>query len=176
MRPVVTDRVAWSVGLFVYLSVCHSSEPCICKNGWTDQDALSVVGSASDGPKESRVRRGSNVPWLRIRMGPRNRVLGGAQITPCEWTFFREMTCRGYARRHSAVSCAKMAEPIDMLFGLWTRVSPRKHAFGGVHSAHWRHLTNTSVPSMCGGDAAFLSNYFDHLFYLLYATYRISLY
>jgi len=24
MRPIVTDRVAWSVGL----SVCHTSEPC----------------------------------------------------------------------------------------------------------------------------------------------------
>ena len=28
MRPIVTDRVAWSVGLSVCLSVCHSSEPC----------------------------------------------------------------------------------------------------------------------------------------------------
>jgi len=30
--------------------------------------------------------------------------------------------------------------------------------------AHWRNLTNTIEPSMCGGDAVFLSNYFDHLF------------
>jgi len=29
--------------------------------------------------------------------------------------------------------------------------------------AHWRHLANTFELSMCGGDAAFLSNYFDHL-------------
>ena len=36
-------------------SVCHTSEPC--KNSWTDQDAIWVVGS--DGPKESRVRWGS---------------------------------------------------------------------------------------------------------------------
>ena len=28
--------------------------------------------------------------------------------------------------------------------------------------AHWRHLANTSEPSMCGGDAV-LSNYFEHL-------------
>jgi len=27
--------------------------------------------------------------------------------------------------------------------------------------AHLRHLANTIKPSMCGGDAAFLSDYFD---------------
>ena len=31
-------------------------------------------------------------------------------------------------------------------------------------SADWRHLTNRIETFMCGGDAAFLSNYFDHLF------------
>jgi len=33
----------------------------------------------------------------------------------------------------SGVSCAKMAEPIAMLFGVWTRVDARKHELGGVH-------------------------------------------
>ena len=28
--------------------------------------------------------------------------------------------CRQFARRHPAVSCAEMAEPIDLPFGLWT--------------------------------------------------------
>jgi len=37
--PIVTDGVAWSVGL----SVCHDREPC--KNGWTDQDAVWDVDS-----------------------------------------------------------------------------------------------------------------------------------
>jgi len=31
--------------------------------------------------------------------------------------------------------------------------------------AHWRNLANTIEPSMCGGDAAIVPNYFDHLFY-----------
>ena len=35
MRPIVTDRVAWSV--------CHTSEPC--KNGWTDRDAIWIGDS-----------------------------------------------------------------------------------------------------------------------------------
>jgi len=51
MRPIVTDRVAWSVGL----SVCDTSEPC--KNGCADRDVVWVVGSS--GPKESCVRWGS---------------------------------------------------------------------------------------------------------------------
>ena len=31
-------------------------------------------------------------------------------------------------------------------------------------SAHWHNLANTIEAPMCCGDAAFLSNYFDHLF------------
>jgi len=89
MRPIVTDRVAWSVRLSVRLSVCHTSEPC--KNCWTvetDSDAVRVAGS--DGPKEACITWG----------------------------------------------------------------------------AHWRHLANTTEPSMCGGDAVFLSDYSDQLFFL----------
>jgi len=54
MRPVVTDRVAWSVGRSVcLLSVCHDHEPC--KNCWTDRDAIGM--------------------WTRV--GPRKIVLDG---------------------------------------------------------------------------------------------------
>jgi len=41
-----------------------------------------------------------------------------------------------------------------MSFGMWSIIR---------WGAHWRNLANTIEPSMCGGDAAFLSNYFDHL-------------
>jgi len=37
------DRGAWSVGLSVRLSICHTSEPC--KNGCTDRDAVWVENS-----------------------------------------------------------------------------------------------------------------------------------
>ena len=60
------------------------------------------------------------------------------------------------------MSCAKTAEPIEIPFGLWTWVVPRKHLLDG--DAHWCLLSNTIESSMCGGDAAFLLNYFDHLF------------
>ena len=59
------------------------------------------------------------------------------------------------------MSCAKTAEPIEMPFGIWTRVNPRKHVLDG--SAIWCDLANTIEASMCGGDAALLSDYFDHL-------------
>jgi len=41
MQPIVTDQVAWSVGLSL-------SEPC--KNGWSNQDAVCIEDSG--GPKE----------------------------------------------------------------------------------------------------------------------------
>jgi len=44
-----------------------------------------------------------------------------------------------------------------MAFGLWTRV-------------------NTIEPSMFGGDAAFLSNYFDHLFTFARHTFSNNFY
>jgi len=34
---------------------------------------------------------------------------------------------------------------------------------GDLDGIIWCNLANTIEPSMCGGDAAFLSNYFDHL-------------
>ena len=56
--------------------------------------------------------------------------------------------------RPSAVSCVNTAEPIEMPFGLWTPVGRRKHVLDG--GAYWRHLANTTEPSVCGGDTAFL--------------------
>jgi len=69
---------------------------------------------------------------------------------------------RQSTQRHSAVSCAKMAELIDLLFGLLTRVSRMKHKFNHIcqvapmcpHGrAHWCHLANTTEPSVCCGSA-----------------------
>jgi len=62
------------------------------------------------------------------------------------------------------VSCAKTAEPIEMPFGVWTRVGPRKHAIGG--RAHRRYLANIIVPLMCGGDAAFFDKLLWPLVYI----------
>jgi len=54
MRPILTDRVAWSVGL----SICHISEAC--KNGWSDRDAVWIKDSS--GPNEPYVLHGVQIP------------------------------------------------------------------------------------------------------------------
>jgi len=59
------------------------------------------------------------------------------------------------------VSCAKTAEPIEMPFDVWIPVI--------TWGSHWRNLAHTIEPSMFGGDAAFLSNYFNHLLNLVMA-------
>jgi len=60
------------------------------------------------------------------------------------------------------VSCAEIAELMDLPFGLWTWVGQRKHNFNPIRQvapvcphgrAHWRHLANTIELSVCGGDA-----------------------
>jgi len=62
------------------------------------------------------------------------------------------------------VSCAKTAEPVEMSFVICTRMGQRNHQKACIKwGAHWRHMANTIEPSMCDGNAAFLSNYFDHL-------------
>ena len=54
----------------------------------------------------------------------------------------------------------KTAEPIEMLFGMWIRVGPRKRAFDGVHiGATWR----IRLSGPCGALMQPLSNYFDQL-------------
>ena len=59
------------------------------------------------------------------------------------------------------MSCARTAKPIDLPFGLWTRVCQRKHKFNCIcqvapmcphGKAHWHHLANTIQPSICGSD------------------------
>jgi len=74
--------------------------------------------------------------------------------------------------RDSAVSCAKTAEPIDMPFRMWTRLSPRKHVFDG--GAHWRHVVNTTEIGLNHPYAAAIRPYIkmvDHLFFCaIYST------
>jgi len=59
------------------------------------------------------------------------------------------------------IPAKQTAEPIEMPFGLSTRVGSRKHVLDG------RNLANTIKLSMCCGYAALLSNFYDHLLLLL---------
>jgi len=51
------------------------------------------------------------------------------------------------------MSCAKIAEPIEMPFGIWTQVGTRKPALGGVCTGTiWRVTLN--CPCAVGRDTA----------------------
>jgi len=65
--------------------------------------------------------------------GPKEACIRWGPDTPCEGAIISGKDMPGHARRHSGVSCAKMAEPIDMQFGLCTRVGRRKHRFERIH-------------------------------------------
>ena len=72
---------------------------------------------------------------LWARMGPWTRMescIRWVQITSCEDTIFRETNMPWQALRLSAVSCAKMAEPIDLPLELWTWAGRRKHKFNRI--------------------------------------------
>jgi len=59
----------------------------------------------------------------------------------------------------SVVGLSKTAEPIEAPLGCGRLVHGVLDA-----GASWRHLANTAKPSTRGGDAAFLSSFFDHTF------------
>jgi len=51
------------------------------------------------------------------------------------------------------MSCAKTAEPMEMLFGIWIWVDSGKQVLD--RGAHWRNLASAIEPFVCGSDAAF---------------------
>jgi len=79
-----------------------------CRNGLTDRGAICFVDLG--GPKEA---------YIRWRSDP--RVIGKSDRT----------------LGLPATSCAEMAEPIEMPFGLWTWVGPRKDV-GCTPSTIWQ--------------------------------------
>jgi len=108
MRPIVTDRVTWSVGLSVGLSVTLVSP---AKNGCTNRAAVWVADLG--GPGEPCVRWGPDPPWESFWR---------------EWASYCKVGLYG----HSTVVCAKTAEPTGMPFGLWARMGRRNHVLDGV--------------------------------------------
>jgi len=76
---------------------------------------------------------------------PKEACIRGGPDCPCERAIIRGKDMLGHARQHCATSCAEMAEPIDLLFGLWTWVGRRKLKFSCIEL------------SVCGGDAALVS-------------------
>jgi len=72
---------------------------------------------------------------LWARMGRRNHVLDAGRVQIPLWegsNFEVEKAAHYNVYRRSVVSCAKMAEPIKMPFGLRIRAGPRNHVLDGV--------------------------------------------
>jgi len=103
MRPILTDRVAWSVGLSITLvSPAKTAAPIQLPFG------------------------------LRIWVGPGNHVLDGGPDPPMGRGKFLGENGRPIVKyRDTTVVCAKTAEPIGIPFGLWGGMGRRNHMLDG---------------------------------------------
>jgi len=72
-------------------------------------------------------------------------VLDVGPDPPCEAAIIRRKDMLGHARRHCAVKCEKMAELIDLPFGLWTLVGRRKHCTCSIVFAMLRQCARCKV-------------------------------
>jgi len=111
MRPIVADRVGWYVGL-----------------------SVTVVSSA----KTAEPIKMPFALWTRLAHKERKPVLVGGPDPRATGQFLVEMTCTAVSD-DTAVSCAKITEPIEMSFGLGL-VDQRKHMLH--RRAHWHNLSN----------------------------------
>ena len=125
----------------------------LCKNGWTNRDAI----------------------WVEDLGRPKEACIWWCWIHHAKGQLLGKGTCPGM-RRHFAVSCAKIAELIDLPFGLGTQVSRRKHKFNCIcqvapmclhGSAHWRLPANYGWTAHLCRRCSLMSNYFDHFLMLL---------
>jgi len=97
--------------------------------------------------------------WTRVR--PRNHVIR-SRSRHWKGHFWREGAARCNVSGLSAVSSAKVAELIEMPFGIWTRVGPGKqHSQMGCTLAPSGEYDRTVHGCW---RCELLSNYFDHLF------------
>ena len=108
-----SHRVAWSVGLSVALSVCHSSDPA----KMAETIKLPFGFSTRADPMTHVL--------LEVRVPTREAaILSGKQANHCK------------VLGHSAVICANTAEPIEVPFGLWAGMGPRHRVLHGVEIPH----------------------------------------
>ena len=86
----------------------------------------------------------------------------GSRSPICEGAILGERGAHCKVQRLSTMSCAKTAEPTDLLCGLWTQVGRKKHMFNRIcqvapmcpHGrSHWCHLANTIELSICSNVA-----------------------
>jgi len=117
--------------------------------------------------------------WLWARVGSKNLVWG--PDSPCEGTIFRGKNMPGYARRHYAMSCAKIDNRSRCLLHCGLKWAEGSMCYMG---AHWHNVANTTETSVCRSNAVLCqitvtscywlkllnSIYYAHLFVLWTVT------
>jgi len=127
MRPVVTDRVAWSVGLSVCLS-CLS------------------VGLSVTLVSPAKTAEPIEMPFgLWTLVGPRNHVLDGGPDPPMGRGNFEGERCPLVKNRDTVVPCANTAEPIETPFGLLAQMGRRNHVLDGDPAVLRDVATTTNI-------------------------------
>jgi len=103
---------------------------CVCLSMRISSKPLSSIAFGT----HTKTAEPIEMPFrMMSRVDPRYRVLDGDPIQEGERAIFGEnVTAHRKAMGHSMVSCAKTAEPIEMLFWMKTRVDPRYHVLDGV--------------------------------------------
>ena len=202
MQPIVNDWVAWSVCRSVTLvSPAKTDEPIempfelrtrvgsgnhVLHGG---QDPPMGSGNSEGGAASHcigtlcsylcKTAESSEIPFgLWAQMGPRNHLLDAVQITPWKGAILEERHAHCKVYRDFLPWAVKMAEPIDLPFGLWTQVGWRNHKFnhirkvapmrlmGGHIGVIWQIWLTVHLQRRC----SLMSKYFDHLSLVLLGT------
>ena len=143
MQPIVIEQIVWSVSR----SVWQTSQPC--KNGWTNRDSVWVEDSG--GLREPCVRWEPDPPWeVAFLRGKRDVIVK-----------YRDTAVTVQKRLNRTICCLNCGLGWDegntcsFVFGRWCQCAQvQSHSPGGANEL-----------SVCGGDAAFMLNYFDQLFF-----------
>ena len=123
------------------VAYCYRPSSMVCRPVCLSVTVVSQVKTAEPIEIPSRLKN-----WL----GPRNHVLDRAQIPHGKGQFWG-----------GAVSCTKMAEPIEMPFGIWTPVA-QAIMWGCTQAPPDEYQWTVHVRRRCD----LLLNYFDHLLLL----------
>jgi len=173
MQSIVTERVAWSVcrGTLYYppMGKGRLTEKYrdtlqyhdLCINGWTDRDAVWIVGS--DGPKESQIRRG-------FRFLKRDGEFWG-KVRPLYsiGTFCRELCKNSWTDRFAiwVVYSGGANVPDDSLpeavqkwlnrsiFHLGCGLRRDEETTSLIIFANWHHVANATEPCICCSTVAY---------------------
>ena len=133
--PIVKyrDTLRSPVGKQLNQSICRLG----CGLGWATGSTSSIAFARWCPPIWAHWRHLANT----IEPSGCDAVLCQITLTTCYYYYYyyqavSSMVCPSVCLSVTLVSPAKMAELIEMPFGLRTRVGPRNHVFDRVHIAH----------------------------------------